>query len=88
MPVPISLGLLPPTPATDGAVPGAPVGFWTGALGDVELGVVDDDAVAWVWAGIDGWDGPPLSGTVQQRAGDHGGWAGPQFMARGRSPCA
>lgn len=81
MPVPVSLGLLPQPPVAGGLTPGAPVGFWAGALGDVELGVVDDDGTAWLWRGLDGWDGPPLSGAVTQRAADHGGWAGPQFMA-------
>lgn len=56
-------------------------GYWTGALGDVEFGVVDADGVAWTWLGLDAWDGPPTSGSLPQRSGDHGGWPGPQFYA-------
>jgi hypothetical protein len=63
------------------------VGFWTGSITyaqagiTVEFGAVDSDGVAWTWRGVDGWDGPPVSGTVAQRAGDHGGWLGPQYHA-------
>ncbi|WP_018502978.1 phage distal tail protein [Parafrankia discariae] len=79
----------PPPPEKDAEVqPVAPAGggFWTGALsygGMVRnFGVIDAiTECAWIWRGIDGWDSPPVSGSVQQRAGDHGGWAGPQFWA-------
>ncbi|KPM55729.1 hypothetical protein ACG83_10650 [Frankia sp. R43] len=56
-------------------------GYWTGALGALEFGLVDEAGVAWTWQGLNAWDGPATAGTVAQRSGDHGGWAGPQYYA-------
>lgn len=69
----------PPVPAGD-------TGYWTGGLIypaaglDIEFGTVDDAGIAWLWQRIAGWDSPPVQGGgVIPRAGDHGGWASPQY---------
>ncbi|MFJ9771243.1 hypothetical protein ACIRVF_08360 [Kitasatospora sp. NPDC101157] len=72
-------GLHVPVPASD-------VGFWTGGLVygglDIEFGTVDANGIAWLWQKLEGWDGPDVQGAgVIARAGDHGGWASPQFYA-------
>jgi hypothetical protein len=64
-------------------------GYWTGAIiytpavgavADLELGAVDADGTWWVLADWTGLGGAPTSGQVVQRAGDHGGWATPQYF--------
>lgn len=69
-------------------VPAGDTGYWTGALLhhdaslDIEFGTVDSSGIAWLWQRIAGWDGPPVQGGgVIPRAGDHGGWASPQYYA-------
>jgi hypothetical protein len=66
------------------------VGYWTGgilytpAVGpatDLEFGDVDANGTAWMLNQVVGADGPATSGQVVQQAGDHGGWATPQFYA-------
>lgn len=58
-------------------------GWWTGSLtsaaGSIPLGSVDGNGIAWALLGVDGMDGVPTVGQVLQRAGDHGGYATPQF---------
>jgi Phage tail protein len=74
---------------TGGTLPSSPpsgdTGYWTGSLSyggnTVSFGQVDDNGICWLWNGIDGWDGPDVSGGIIQRSGDHGGWASPQFYA-------
>lgn len=65
-------------------------GYWTGgitytpAVGtpvDLELGVQDANGTNWVLISTQGLDGAPTSGGVVQRAGDHGGYAPPQYYA-------
>lgn len=46
---------------------------------DVELGTTDANSVQWIVSGLDGDGGPPMHGQVVPSAGDHGGWATPQF---------
>ncbi|MGW2371655.1 hypothetical protein [Kitasatospora sp. NPDC001683] len=72
-------GLTLPVPAGD-------VGFWTGGITyagiDIEFGKVDSSGISWLWQKLDGWDGPDVQGAgVIARAGDHGGWASPQYYA-------
>ena len=66
------------------------VGFWTGgitytpAVGagpatDLEFGAVDANGIGWMLNSFDGMGGPDTVGQVVQQAGDHGGWATPQF---------
>lgn len=66
------------------------VGYWTGgilyspAVGpatDLEFGTVDAVGVAWMLNSVAGDDGPGTAGQVVQQAGDHGGWATPQYYA-------
>lgn len=61
----------------------ADTGFWTGSLtsaaGSIPLGSVDANGIAWALLGVDGMDGAPTVGQVLQRAGDHGGYATPQY---------
>lgn len=57
---------------------------WTPALGagpatDIEFGVVDSNGTWWLINTWSGMDGAPVEGQVVQRAGDHGGWATPQY---------
>jgi Phage tail protein len=66
------------------------VGYWTGGIlysptlgpaTDLEFGVVDANGIAWMLNEVAGDDGPATSGQVVQQAGDHGGWATPQYYA-------
>lgn len=67
----------------------AELGYWTGSitytpsLGSpttINIGTGPDaNGTCWVLTGWDGMEGPPTSGAVVQRAGDHGGYAAPQF---------
>jgi hypothetical protein len=68
----------------------ADVGYWTGGIlyspaagpaTDLEFGTVDANGIAWMLQSVVGADGPATSGQVVQQAGDHGGWATPQFYA-------
>jgi Phage tail protein len=65
-------------------------GYWTGgiiytpAVGpsvDLEMGVIDANGIDWMLQSVVGADGPATSGQVVQQAGDHGGWATPQYYA-------
>lgn len=66
------------------------VGYWTGGITysptvgpatDLEFGVIDANGIGWVLNGFDGMGGPGTVGQVVQQAGDHGGWATPQYYA-------
>lgn len=63
-------------------------GYWTGgiiytpAVGpaiDLEFGTVDANGIGWILVDFDGMDGVDTVGQVVQRAGDHGGYATPQW---------
>ncbi len=47
----------------------------------IRFGAVDATRVAWMRETITGTGGPDTSGSVVQRANDHGGYATPQFYA-------
>ncbi|HEY1820397.1 MAG TPA: hypothetical protein VGG83_10740 [Trebonia sp.] len=72
----IIIGVGPATGSSD-------VGYWTGSLSygphRVPLGSVDANGTAWMVQSVTGLDGVPTSGGVVQRAGDHGGYATPQY---------
>lgn len=65
------------------------VGYWTGSLTytdpygttrSIQLGQTDPNTgIQWLIVGLTGFDGPPVSGSMPQRANDHGGWAAPQW---------
>lgn len=59
------------------------IGFWTGSItygtSMVSFGAQDMAGVAWSLLKVTGMDGAPTDGQVVQRAGDHGGFATPQF---------
>lgn len=59
------------------------IGFWTGSVtygsSMVQFGAQDMAGTAWALLSVDGMDGAPTDGQVVQRAGDHGGFATPQF---------
>ncbi len=66
------------------------VGFWTGSIAyspavgppiTINLGASDGAGTQWVLNDFTGLDGVPTAGQVVQRAGDHGGYASPQFLA-------
>lgn len=49
-------------------------------LGDITFGVVDEFGVEWILEDLRGWtDAASTTGSVEQRAGDHGGWIGQAF---------
>lgn len=50
-----------------------------GPATDLELGAVDANGTWWLLPTWDGMGGPDTVGQVVQQAGDHGGWATPQF---------
>lgn len=50
-----------------------------GTPADVELGIIDANGVQWIVSDLVGDGGPPMRGQVVPSAGDHGGWATPQF---------
>jgi len=70
-------------------------GFWTGSITytpswsaspyTVNFGQTDfsftTTGVDWLWMSMQGWDSPPTSGSVVQRASDHGGWPTDQYFA-------
>lgn len=66
------------------------IGYWTGSISYfpgwaqtpfvVNMGATDTNGVDWLWMSIQGWDSPPVVGTVVQRASDHGGWATEQYF--------
>jgi Phage tail protein len=69
-------------------------GYWTGSITYqpqpyatqplvINYGTGPDaNDISWVFESFkSGWDSPPVSGTVTQRASDHGGWATAQFYA-------
>jgi hypothetical protein len=73
-------------------VVGGDLGFWTGSLAyqpaylQSPLGISfgtgpDTNGISWLWQKIDGWDSPPVSGQVTQRADDQGGWPTAQYYA-------
>ena len=45
----------------------------------VEFGITDANGVRWTVADLEGDGGPPMHGQVVSSAGDHGGYATPQF---------
>lgn len=45
----------------------------------IEFGGTDASGVLWTITDLTGDDGPPMHGQVVASAGDHGGWATPQF---------
>ncbi len=61
------------------------VGYWTGSLAyavagvSIPFGSTDANGITWLLQKVDGWDGAPTVGQVLQRAGDHGGYAAPQY---------
>ena len=71
------------------------LGYWTGSISytpswsafpyTVNFWQTDYSFTAtgvdWMWMSIQGWDSPPTSGSVVQRASDHGGWATDQYFA-------
>lgn len=68
----------------------AETGYWTGgilytpplgSLIDLELGTQDANGTNWVIISTQGLDGPPTTGGVAQRSGDHGAYAPPAFYA-------
>jgi len=75
--------ILSAPPASSG--PGLPVGMRLGhtwaRLGDIVVGEVDANHVAWVLTDLDGWwDSPEAGGTTTNKPTDHGVWAGPAYM--------
>ena len=60
--------------------PGVPLHTGRVALGTVTLGETDDLGVEWMLERLSGWDDTGSTGTWEQRASDHGGWASPAFL--------
>lgn len=62
--------------------PGNGLGPVSASLGDVMFGTTDNMGCEWVLESIEGWwNSPPTTGSVEQRAFDHGGWLSPSHLA-------
>ncbi|MFJ8603385.1 phage distal tail protein [Streptomyces shenzhenensis] len=61
--------------------PGAALDGLRATLGDVDLGAVDADGVAWRLQSLDGWDSPDSRSEFTDREGDHGAWASPVYLS-------
>ena len=62
-------------------VPGASIHPGEVALGDITFGTTDEYGVEWVLSSLSGWsDSPGSTGSVEQRASNHGGWIGPAHL--------
>lgn len=61
--------------------PGAELHAGQLLLGDLVLGATDEHGVEWLLEGLSGWDAVGSTGSVEQRASDHGGWLSPAFYA-------
>lgn len=62
-------------------LPGTDLGGMRADLGELPLGAVDANGVAWFLQGMRGWDSPELRAELQQREGDHGAWHTPGYLA-------
>lgn len=66
------------------------LGYWTGSISyqpnwspapiACQFGQTDANGVDWLWMQMQGWDSPPVVGTVVQRTSDHGGWPTEQYF--------
>jgi hypothetical protein len=61
-------------------IPGANLGGLQADLGDVQLGAVDTDGVAWFLQTLEGWDSPDVRSEFTDREADHGAWASPAYL--------
>lgn len=77
MPIPVAS---PTFPTLGRGRPGELLQPPTITLGDITLGVTDDYGIEWTIANVKGWFEPASpTNPMEQRAADHGGWAGPSF---------
>lgn len=60
--------------------PGTNLDGLQATLGDVALGAVDAQGVAWTLQTLDGWDSPDVRAEFTEREGDHGAWASPVYL--------
>lgn len=60
--------------------PGSALDGLRASLGDVDLGSVDSDGVAWILQTLEGWDSPESRSEYTDREGDHGAWASPVYL--------
>ena len=73
--MPILVGAGPGAGTAGPGVPGAALHEGSLSIGDVSMGYTDSDGVEWILEKLSGWSDPaPSTGTVEQRASDHGGW--------------
>jgi len=78
--MPIPVGVDPGAGVGGPGVPGAALHEGSLTLGDVSLGFTDAYGVEWILEGLSGWsDLPPSTGSVEQRAADHGAWYGSAY---------
>lgn len=60
--------------------PGTNLNGLRATLGDVALGTVDAQGVAWTLQILEGWDSPDVRAEFTEREGDHGAWASPVYL--------
>jgi hypothetical protein len=60
--------------------PGTNLDGLRATLGDVALGTVDAQGVAWTLQTLEGWDSPDVRSEFTEREGDHGAWASPVYL--------
>lgn len=60
--------------------PGTNLDGLQATLGDVALGTVDAQGVAWTLQTLEGWDSPDVRTEFTEREGDHGAWASPVYL--------
>lgn len=60
--------------------PGTNLDGLRATLGDVALGTVDAQGVAWNLQTLEGWDSPDVRAEFTEREADHGAWASPVYL--------
>ena len=60
--------------------PGATLDGLQATLGNVALGAIDSNGVAWYLQTLDGWDSPDVRAEFTEREGDHGAWSSPVYL--------
>jgi hypothetical protein len=60
--------------------PGATLDGLQATLGNVALGAIDSNGVAWYLQTLEGWDSPDARSEFTEREGDHGAWASPVYL--------
>ena len=60
--------------------PGTNLDGLRATLGNVALGTVDAQGIAWTLQTLEGWDSPDVRAEFTDREGDNGSWASPVYL--------